>query len=324
MSSRSAHAISAGLGLATALLMYVLTVIGSVVRTTGSGLACPDWPLCQGRLIPPFEFHVLIEWTHRLVALLVGLLLLATSLWTWTHRETRVRLGGLAALAVALYFVQALLGALTVWKLLSPSMVSSHLAVALLLFSGLLVLTLAAHAEAESEARDWAPRPAGLLPLAWLATAWTWLQSVLGGVVSSSHAGLACPDWPTCHGKWFPPMKGLIGLQMMHRFSAYGLLAAMIVFTILARRAADPRVMLGASLALGLTASQIVLGVCNVLLGTPPWLSALHLATAAAILALMVVTVFRIARLPAAARRVPPAGLSAAPRAAASGLPEAR
>jgi heme A synthase len=110
---------------------------------------------------------------------------------------------------------------------------------------------------------------------------------------------------------------------MMHRYSAYGLLAALIVFTVFARRADDPRVVFGAAMALGLTVSQIVLGVCTVLLGTPPWLSALHLATAAAILALMVVTTFRIARLPAAARLVPPAGRSAALHSAAGGLPEA-
>jgi heme A synthase len=138
--TRSAYA--ARLGLSTALLMFGLIVIGAVVRATGSGLSCPDWPLCQGRLIPPFEFHVLIEWFHRLVALLVGVMLLATALLVWTHAETRQRLGALAALAIVLYLTQALLGALTVWKLLSPAMVSSHLAVGTLLFATLLTLGL--------------------------------------------------------------------------------------------------------------------------------------------------------------------------------------
>lgn len=304
MTSRDAHGVAGRLGLASAILMYALMMIGSVVRSTGSGLACPDWPLCQGHLIPPFEFHVMIEWFHRLVALLLGVMLLATAVWIWTHAETRAQLGALAGVAIALYLVQALLGALTVWKLLSPSVVSAHLAVALVLFATLLVLSMTARAAADEESRDWPARPARLVPLLVLATLWTWAQAWLGGIVSSSHAGLACPDWPTCYGRWLPPMDGLIGLQMMHRMSGYGLLVVMVLAALRARRAPDPRIGAGASLALGLTVSQIVLGVCNVLLGTPVWLSAVHLGTAAAILAVMVVTLFRAFRLPSRAPRL--------------------
>src|SRR5439155_9038716 len=77
MSSARAFARTSRLALVTATLMFGLIVIGSIVRTTGSGLACPDWPLCQGQIVPPFQFNVLIEWFHRLVALLVSLLLFA-------------------------------------------------------------------------------------------------------------------------------------------------------------------------------------------------------------------------------------------------------
>src|ERR1051325_4232156 len=144
---------SARLATATAALMFALIVVGSVVRTTGSGLACPDWPLCHGRWIPPFQFNILVEWFHRLIALVVGLGLLATAAWTMVHRETRARLGGLAALSLALYLAQALLGALTVWRLLNPNVVSGHLAVALLLFVTLLSLALVARHEAAAGAR---------------------------------------------------------------------------------------------------------------------------------------------------------------------------
>jgi len=298
-----AFAVLGRLGVTSALLMYALIVVGSVVRTTGSGLACPDWPLCQGRLIPRFEFHVLIEWFHRLLALLVSVMLFATAGWTFAHRETRARLGALALLALGLLFAQVLLGALTVWKLLHPSIVSGHLAVALLLFSTMLTLTLVARGEAEagSAAREEPARPleargAGLVPLFALATGLTYAQSLLGGLVSTNHAGLVCPDWPTCNGQWFPPLEGLVGLQMTHRYGAYALLLTMLAVALRARSSPDGAIRAGASLAFGLTLAQIVLGVCNVFLGTPPWLSAAHLATATAILGLMVMTTWRAAR----------------------------
>jgi len=288
------------LGLVTTLVMFALIVVGSVVRTTGSGLACPDWPLCQGRLIPPFQFNVTIEWFHRLLALIVSVLLATTVGWIAAHRRLRARLGGLAALAVVLLASQVLLGALTVWKLLDPGIVSGHLAVALLLFSTFLTLTLVSGAQAEPESER-PPRPAGLLPTLGLATVMTYAQALLGGMVSTRHAGVACPDWPTCFGAWFPPLEGAVGLQMMHRYGAYALTAMLLVAAARARLAPDEGVRRAGLLALGFTVAQVVMGVCNVFLATPVWLSALHLATAVTILALLVTATFRAAALPATA-----------------------
>lgn len=306
MASGSTFRVAGGLSLTTTLFMFGLIVLGSVVRSTGSGLACPDWPLCQGRLIPPLQFNMLIEWLHRLVALLVSVMLFATVGWIALHGALRAKLGGLALLALVLLAAQVLLGALTVWKLLSPAVVSSHLAVALLLFATLLTLTLFARAEADPAPRDSAaPRPAGLLGTFSLATAMAYGQALLGGIVSTSHAGLACPDWPACNGRLFPPLQGPEGLQMLHRYGAYALTAMMILLAIRVRVAPDAAVRAGGSMAFGLTLAQVALGVCNVLLGTPAWLSAMHLATAAAILALLVVTTLRVAAMPARETGVP-------------------
>jgi len=301
MSPSSSFRIAGRLGVFTTLAMFGLIVVGSVVRTTGSGLACPDWPLCHGRLLPTESINVFIEWFHRLLALMVSLLLFGTAGWIAMHRETRARLGGLAALAIVLLFAQVLLGALTVWKLLHPAVVSSHLATALLLFATVVALTQVAFAEAEGESGRPA-RPAGLLP--WLAagTALLYGQAVLGGIVSTSHAGLACPDWPTCEGQWLPPLEGGVALQMFHRWGAYAVTLCMLVVALRARTAPDAGIRAGASMAFGLTLTQVVLGVCNVFLGTPVWLSAMHLATAAALIALMVTVSLRAARLPAAER----------------------
>ncbi len=290
-------AVVARLATGTATLMFFLIVLGSVVRTTGSGLACPDWPLCHGRWIPPFQFNILVEWFHRLIALIVGLGLLSTAVWIATHRETRARLGGLATLSIALYFTQALLGALTVWKLLDPNVVSGHLAVALLLFSTLMTLGLIARHESRPEsAPESAPqaRPAGLLALFGTATAAIWAQAVLGGMVSTNHASLVCHDWPTCNGEWFPPMAGLIGLHMSHRFGAYALAVLLGVLAWRTRAASDTLVQRAGTLLFVLVLVQAGIGVLNIMMGIPVWVSALHLANAAIMLALSLVAAFRL------------------------------
>jgi cytochrome c oxidase assembly protein subunit 15 len=284
--------------MATSGLMLVLIVIGSIVRTTGSGLACPDWPLCHGRLIPPLQFNVLVEWTHRLVAALVSVMLGGTVIWTLAHRATRARLGLLAALMLVLLAAQVLLGALTVWKLLDPGVVGGHLAVALLLFATLLTFSLIAERESEPAAAQ-AARPSGLLPLLGGATLVTYVQCVLGGIVSTHHAGLACPDWPTCWGAWFPRMEGLVALHMTHRFGAYTLTAVMLAVAARVRASADDAVRASGPMLLSLTLGQVVLGVSNVYLGTPWWLSAAHLGLATSILALVVTVTFRVAGQPA-------------------------
>lgn len=298
MSATRAFRLASSFGLATTLLTFALIVIGSVVRTTGSGLACPDWPLCQGRLIPPLQFNVMIEWSHRMVALLVSLAIGSVTVMTLIHPMLRRRLAGLALLAVALLALQVMLGALTVWKLLDPSVVSGHLAVAMLLFATLLTYTLVAGHESQPEAA--APgRPGGLFAVFAGATTLAFLQSLLGGMVSTHHASLVCPDWPTCNGQWFPALEGLVGLQMTHRFGAYLLTGTLLVAATLARTAPDAGIRALSRMALTLVVAQVIMGVCNVFLGAPPWLSAAHLATAVALFALLIATTFRAAHLPA-------------------------
>jgi cytochrome c oxidase assembly protein subunit 15 len=280
----------------TVVFTFGLIVLGAIVRSTGSGLACPDWPLCLGRLLPPLQPQVLLEWGHRAVALGVSVLTATLAVWILGLAPLRRALGGWIALALGLLAVQIVLGALTVWRLLHFSVVTLHLGNALLFLFALIGLAeragreaatgppVEAHASGTSGTRG-----------TWIVVAVATLaQILLGGLVSTNHAGLACPDCPLCRGALGPADGGpLVHLQVVHRFGAYALAVLVGLAFLRSRRAADRRVRAGGELALMLVAVQVVLGGFNVLLAVPVWLTAAHLATATLLWALVVLTALR-------------------------------
>ena len=170
--------------------VVALVVIGGATRVMEAGLACPDWPLCYGALLPgrQMNLQVFLEWFHRLDAFLVGLALialLAVSLrWAAVLPRWLPWLSGLALLLVA---AQGALGALTVIQLLAAGTVTAHLATALLLLlvlSGLHQLLTA-------------PVTAARPPLWWsllcgLATLLLLGQCVLGASMASQWAADLC------------------------------------------------------------------------------------------------------------------------------------
>lgn len=272
---------------ALAGLTYALIVLGALVRAHGAGLACPDWPLCFGDVIPQLDFKVAFEFGHRVVAGSVALLFTGLAWATLRRPVLGPSLRPALAIAAGLLAVQIVLGGLTVLKLLATWTVTSHLvtgnafALALVLV-GRRVLELAGAADRAGNA----PARGAASPLERTATtavaALLALQLVLGGLVSSSYAGLVCPDWPTCmNGEYFPTFSGIQGLHVLHRTVAYMLLAALFTATLLARRTPPLRRWLALASALG--AAQVVVGVANVLLRLPIEITALHSALAAAL-----------------------------------------
>lgn len=130
------------LALAAAIGTYLLIVMGAVVRVTGSGLGCPDWPLCHGRLIPPLETTAIIEYTHRLLGAVVSPLILAVCAAAWLGRRTNGAVLLPATLVPLLLVVQIGLGAVVVRLELPAMVVLVHFGFALLIL-GLLTWIVA-------------------------------------------------------------------------------------------------------------------------------------------------------------------------------------
>src|SRR5206468_3595240 len=131
----------------TAACTFVLLLMGGLVHNTRSSLACPDWPLCFGRVFPKMEGGVLVEHSHRLVAATVTLLAFALMIACW-RRASRTGDGGLRALGIAAFALvlgQALLGGITVIFRLPTIVSTAHLAVSQLFFLTLIYIAFRAN-----------------------------------------------------------------------------------------------------------------------------------------------------------------------------------
>jgi heme A synthase len=253
---------------AAVLAVFLLMTIGNVVSATGSGLACPDWPLCHGRLIPPLRADVLIEYSHRLSAALASVLVVAAGLTAFrTARVSGRRRIGLAL--VALLGVQIALGGITVLLRLPHLISTAHLVNALLILGGLVLLASAFRAHDTPPAR-----PAHIVRLIRAGLAVLLFQLALGGYVRHAGAGLACPDFPLCSGQLVPEhWLGLV--HWLHRWLGVALLGLFMHVAVACRRTTLSR---ASRVVAALAVLQVLLGITAVLLQLIPPVRAVHAA----------------------------------------------
>jgi cytochrome c oxidase assembly protein subunit 15 len=333
----SARRLLAGVAL---LLAFVVVSMGAWVRLSDAGLGCPDWPGCYGQLIGvPEAAHEVTraeaafgkpveapkawkEMIHRYAAGTLGLCILGLAILAWRQRAQRRPWLEIVLLAVVMG--QALLGMLTVTKLLKPVIVTSHLLGGMTTLALLALLWL-------RERRQSRPLQAspGLRLLAAGALLAVLTQIALGGWVSSNYAAAICADFPTCQGSWWPAMDthhaftldrelgatasgallpgaALTAIHFTHRlFAGVVLIVVGSLGVLLCRQPLLRRhgVALLAALAL-----QIGLGIANVLLQLPLPLAVAHNTGAALLLCATLAAVARVFAQEKTRSRVPAAG----------------
>jgi heme A synthase len=273
---------------ATAIATFALIIVGGVVRVSDSGLGCGPagsgfhgWPFCNGDVVPGVDLNSIVEYTHRVLATVVGLMILALFVLAW--RRHRQLLPATAALLV-LVIAQGALGGATVEENLEEVYVAAHLGLAMLLLGLLLYLWRATRGAERAQGGP------GLRPLAILAAAAVFCTIVAGGYMAGTQnygradyrlgqgAHHACgKQFPTCNGEFMPFGKAeLVDIHLTHRAFMYLASILVIALVVVALRR---RVAVRFAWALGgLLAVQILVGALNVWLDEYEFLILLHLA----------------------------------------------
>jgi heme A synthase len=275
--------------LVTIAVTFVLVVIGGTVRATDSGLGCPDWPTCHGSLIPKAEKHTLIEFSHRTVAAVVGVLFLGVTYFTFKTERRKALVFWLAFSAGLLLVAQIILGGITVKKELPPEIVAAHLATAMAFMGVLIVTATISLARAQGRAVPAFAADSTFLRLAIASSAVAFATLVLGSYISGTDASLACDGWPLCNGSVFPGGDSSVGLHVLHRMVA-GLLGILLLATAyMAFEERRPPLIIGVMLfACAAYVAQALVGAANIWTETAAAVVVTHLSLAALLWCVMV------------------------------------
>jgi protoheme IX farnesyltransferase len=273
-------------------LTLLLVTIGVVVRATGSGMGCPDWPLCHGQVIPPLDDpNAWIEWVHRTVAALIGFVVLGLAFFAWRDHRDRPSLLWSSIGAVALVAFQAWLGRETVRLNNSGESVTAHLAAAMTLL-GLLVFILA---------RSFYPARIGgrgasqrFTLIAALGAVTVFALLLFGSHVTATSQWYVFPDWPLMNGSLVPPLTEGDSAHVLHRWVAIvvGLIVAVVAFAAWRTQRDNKPVLRLAMVAAILFPIQAVVGGLQILTGLSGWSQTLHVALGAVIWATLASLVF--------------------------------
>ncbi|WP_416151074.1 COX15/CtaA family protein [Salipaludibacillus sp. HK11] len=217
-------------GVMTTFGMLVVIIQGALVTQTGSGDGCgAEWPLCYGQLFPAEPtLKTMIEYTHRLVSGILGLMVITHAIWSWNSlrhmKETKL----FAILAVLFIILQSLLGAGAVVWGQSSAVMALHFGFSLISFTSVLLLTILAFESGKDSTMKQTKIAANIRNLMYFILAYVYIVVYTGAYVKHTSSGAACSGWPLCNGQLIPNLEGSIAIQFGHRLAA-GLLFIVIL-----------------------------------------------------------------------------------------------
>jgi heme A synthase len=306
-------------------MTFLLVIIGGIVRVSDSGLGCGPadsgfhgWPFCNGNVVPGLDINTIIEYSHRTVAGIVGLMMISLAVLAWRRHRGNRALVRAAAGAALLVVAQGLLGAATVENDLDETLVAAHLGLAMIFFA--LTIYIWRASKPENIGAEPADGGRGFRPLAIVSSALAFCTIVAGGYMAGTQnygradyqlgdgAHHACgKEFPSCNGDFLPfGDTRLVDIHLTHRVFVYLttlFVLSLIVLTL--RRRPSPGVVRNAWIAAGILAAQLLVGALNVWLDEYEALIVLHLALGTLLWGTLVGLVFQLFRVPKAVESSP-------------------
>lgn len=252
------------LAVVTALFAYLQIALGGLVRVSGSGLGCPDWPLCNGRPYPPANLHAIIEYSHRAVGSVTGILIIATVVMAWiVFRKRRPLVAWLATASLIGVVGEGILGGIVVANDLSSWLVVVHLGLAMMIL-GFLIATAVAAMSASTGVPDLKFRR-----VAFIATAATYVLMLTGSTVVAAGGDHSCNSWPLCGNGFAFDFTGANVYTMLHRGAVLvvGLLLLHVLSRALMRWRSVPGMGPVAVAAIAAFVLQVVVGAGSAIVG---------------------------------------------------------
>ena len=188
--------------------MFIVLLMGATVTNTGSSEGCgKSWPLCHGEFIPEYAFETMVEYSHRLVTGVEGLLILGLSVTAFPLRRRYPELKALIPLMLFTLVLQSGMGAWAVKYPQTPPVMASHFGISLVCFASVfLVMRVLWETTPISSAATRAV-PSGYRTLAWVTLLWAVVVAYIGAYMRHSGAELACYTWPLCNGSLIPDLS---------------------------------------------------------------------------------------------------------------------
>lgn len=231
------------LAVAATVGMFLVLLMGATVTNTGSAEGCGrSWPLCQGKFIPEYAFETLVEYSHRLVTGVEGLLILGLSITAFTLRRRYPALKVLIPLMIATLLLQSGMGAWAVMSPQTPAVMATHFGISLVCFASVYLVMRVLWEPAPAGGADVPAVPSGYRTLAWATLVWTIVVAYLGAYMRHSGAELACYTWPLCNGSLLPDLASPgVAVAWGHRLVAAIAILLVVWLLLWARQFRDVR-----------------------------------------------------------------------------------